>query len=122
MYIYLQDASMQEEAERALTEEFGPDFLAGREVQVLKGEYSMDHLDAWYRTLSGAISQVSGIVYADLDEGKNRIEIVMYPRRRGREEMEAAIATVDVPRVRSQLPTREPETPQKLEARSCHSG
>ena len=97
VYIYLQDASMQEEAERALTEEFGPEFLAGREVQVLKGEYSMDHLDAWYRTLSGAISQVPGIVYTDLDEGKNRIEIVMYPRRRGREEMEAAIATVDVP-------------------------
>ena len=84
--------------ERGLTEEFGPDFLAGREVQVLKGDYSMDHLDAWYRTLSGAISQVPGIVYTDLDEGKNRIEIVMYPRRGGREEMEAAIATVDVPR------------------------
>ena len=98
VYIYLQDASMQEEAERALTEEFGSDFLAGREVQVLKGDYSMDHLDAWYRTLSGAISQVPGIVYTDLDEGKNRIEIVMYPRRGGREEMEAAIATVDVPR------------------------
>ena len=98
VYIYLQDASMQEEAERALNEEFGPDFLSGREVRVLKGEYSMDHLDAWYRTLSGAISQVPGIVYTDLDEGKNRIEIVMYPRRRGREEMEAAIATVDVPR------------------------
>ena len=98
VYIYLQDASMQEEAERALTEEFGPDFLAGREVQVLKGEYSMDHLDAWYRTLSGAISQVPGILYTDLDEGKNRIEIVMYPRRGGREEMEAAIATMDVPR------------------------
>ena len=98
VYIYLQDASMQEEAERALMEEFGSDFLAGREVQVLKGDYSMDHLDAWYRTLSGAISQVPGIVYTDLDEGKNRIEIVMYPRRGGREEMEAAIATVDVPR------------------------
>ena len=98
VFIYLQDASMQEEAERALMEEFGSDFLAGREVQVLKGDYSMDHLDAWYRTLSGAISQVPGIVYTDLDEGKNRIEIVMYPRRRGREEMEAAIATVDVPR------------------------
>ena len=37
-------------------------------------------------------------MYTDLDEGKNRIEIVMYPRRGGREEMEAAIATVDVPR------------------------
>ena len=98
VYIYLQDASMKAEAERALTEEFGPDFLAGREVRVLKGDYSMDHLDAWYRTLSGAVSQVPGIVYTDLDEGKNRIEIVMYPRRGGREEMEAAIATVDVPR------------------------
>ena len=98
VYIYLEDASLKEEAERGLTEEFGSDFLAGREVQVLKGDYSMDHLDAWYRTLSGAISQVPGIVYTDLDEGKNRIEIVMYPRRGGREEMEAAIATVDVPR------------------------
>ena len=97
VYIYLQDASMKAEAERALTEEFGPDFLAGREVRVLEGDYSMDHLDAWHRTLSGAISQVPGIVYTDLDEGKNRIEIVMYPRRWGREEMEATLATVDVP-------------------------
>ena len=98
VYIYLQDASMQAEAECALTEEFGADFLAGREVRVLEGEYSMAHLNAWYRTLVSAISQVPGIVYTDLDEGKNRIEIVMYPRRGGREEMEAAIATVDVPR------------------------
>ena len=98
VYIYLQDASMKAEAERALTEEFGPDFLAGREVRVPEGDYSMDHLDAWHRTLSGAISQVPGIVYTDLDEGKNRIEIVMYPRRWGREEMEATLATVDVPR------------------------
>ena len=98
VYIYLQDASMKAEAERALTEEFGPDFLAGREVRVLEGGYSMDHLDAWHRTLSGAISQVPGIVYTDLDEGKNRIEIVVYPRRWGREEMEATLATVDVPR------------------------
>ena len=83
VYIYLQDASMKAEAERALTEEFGPDFLAGREVRVLEGDHSMDHLDAWHRTLSGAVSQVPGIVYTDLDEGKNRIEIVMYPRRGG---------------------------------------
>ena len=98
VYIYLQDASLKEEAERALEEEFGSDFLAGREVRVLEGDYSMDHLNAWYRTLSGTISQVPGIAYTDLDEGKNRIEIVMYPRRGGREKMEAAIATTDVPR------------------------
>ena len=98
VYIYLQDASMQEDAENVLTEVFGPDFLAGREVRVLEGEYSMAHLDAWYKTMMAVVSQVPGIVYTDLDEAKNRIEIVMYPRRGGREEMEAALATVDVPR------------------------
>ena len=34
VYIYLLDASLKEEAERALTEEYGYDFLAGREVRV----------------------------------------------------------------------------------------
>ena len=98
VYIYLQDASMQEEAERALNEEFGPDFLSGREVRVLKGEYSMDHLNAWYRTVSGVVWHIPGLAWTDLDERKNRIEIGMYPMRGGREEMEAAIATVNVPR------------------------
>ena len=98
VYIYLQDASMQEEAERALTKEFGPDFFKGREVQVLEGEYSMDHLAAWYESVKDVAWQVPGISWSDLDEGKNRIEIGMYPRRGGREEMEAALAIVDVPR------------------------
>ena len=98
VYIYLQDASMQEEAEHALTEDFGPDFLEGREVRVLEGEYSMDHLAAWYESLKDVAWQVPGISWSDLDEGKNRIEISMYPRRGAREEMEAALARVDVPR------------------------
>ena len=48
---------MQEEAESVLTEVFGPDFLAGREVRVLQSEYSMAHLDARYKTLRGVVSQ-----------------------------------------------------------------
>ena len=99
VYIYLQDASMLEEAERVLTEEFGADFLEGNEVEVLEGEYSMAHLARWYRALNNVIGQVPGITcLLILDEGKNRIEIVMQPRRGAREEMEAAIALVDVPR------------------------
>ena len=98
VYIYLQDAQMQERAESVLTEVFGPDLLAGREVRVLEGKYSMTHLDAWYRTLRRVIRQVPVIAWTGLDESINRIEIGMLPRRGGREEMEAAIATVDVPR------------------------
>ena len=72
VYIYLLDASLKEEAERALTEEYGYDFLAGREVRVLEGDYSMDHLDAWYRTIVSVASQVPGLAWTDLDERKNR--------------------------------------------------
>ena len=45
-YIYLQDASKLEDAERVLTEVFETDFLEGREVEVLEGERSMAHLAA----------------------------------------------------------------------------
>ena len=98
VYIYLEDASRLEEAKRVLTEEFGADFLEGSEVRVLEGDYSMAHLADWNRALNEVIWQVPGITLTDLDEGKNRIEIVMQPRRGAREEMEAAIASVDVPR------------------------
>ena len=98
VYIYLQDASMQEVAESVLTEVLGADLLAGREVRVLEGAYSMVHLGEWYKALGSVIFQVPGIAWTDLDEVKNRIEIGMYPRRGGREEMEAALATLDVPR------------------------
>ena len=64
----------------------------------LGGEYSVADLAAWYKALSTVIWQVPGIAWTDLDEAKNRIEIGMYPRRGAREEIEAAIATVDVPR------------------------
>ena len=65
VYIYLQDASLKEEAERALTEEFGSDFLAGREVRVLEGDYSMVYLDAWHKALSD-VMMLSGRFPASL--------------------------------------------------------
>ena len=61
-------------------------------------EYSAADLAAWYEDVMDVVFQVPGIAWTDLDERKNRIEIGMYPRRGGREEMEAALGTVDVPR------------------------
>ena len=61
-------------------------------------EYSAADLAAWYEDVMDVVFQVPGIVWTDLDEGKNRIEIRMYPRRGGSEEMEVALATLDVPR------------------------
>lgn len=98
VYIYLQDPSVQEDAERVVGEVLGPDFLAGRKVQVLQGEYRMVHLKAWYSALGDVVWQVPGVFWTDLNEAENRIEIGMGVRRGGREEMEAAIAAANVPR------------------------
>ena len=61
-------------------------------------EYSMADLAAWYETLKEVVWRVPGISWTDLAERTNRIEIGMFPQRGGREKMEAALATVDVPR------------------------
>ena len=60
-------------------------------------EYSMADLAEWNRTLRDVIWKVAGISYTYLDEPKNRIRIGMQPRRGAREDMEAALASVDVP-------------------------
>ena len=65
----------------------------------------MAHLKAWYRTLNDVVWQDPGVFWTDLDETENRIEIEMGVRRGGREEMQAAIAAVNVLRgpLRSKL-------------------
>ena len=98
VYIYLQDPSVQEDAERVVSEVLGPEFLAGRKVQVLQGEYRTAHLEAWYSALIDVVWQDPAVFSTALDETSNRIEIGMGVRRGGREEMEAAIAAVNVPR------------------------
>ena len=98
VYIYLQDASRLEDAKRVLLEMFGADFFEGSKVEALEGEYSMAHLANWYGALDDVIWQVEGVVMTGLDERMNRIQIDMQPRRGAREEMEAAIASVGVPR------------------------
>ena len=63
-----------------------------------EAEYSIGELAMWYESLSDVIWGVRGIAWTDLNEAKNRIDIGLYPRRMGREEMEAALATLGVPR------------------------
>ena len=96
VFIYLQDALMQEDAERALTEVFGPDFLAGREVEIIEGDYIKSHVAEWHESVGGAMG-VSGVVMSGYEIARNRIEFHMYPRRGGRAELEAAIAAEGVP-------------------------
>ena len=59
--------------------------------------YSAADLARWYERLVD-VKRVPGLAWTDLDEVRNRIEIGVYPLRGVREEWEAALATLDVPR------------------------
>ena len=63
-----------------------------------EAEYSAADLARWYERLVDVTWRVPGIAWTDLNEARNRIEIGIYPLRGAREEWEAALATLDVPR------------------------
>ena len=62
-----------------------------------EAEYSEADLTWWYERLVD-VRKVPGIAWTNLNEASNRIEIGIYPLRGAREEWEAALATLDVPR------------------------
>ena len=62
-----------------------------------EAEYSEADLAWWYERLVD-VRKVPGIAWTNLNEAINRIEIGIYPLRGAREEWEAALATLDVPR------------------------
>ena len=62
-----------------------------------EAEYSAADLARWYERLVD-VRKVPGIAWTNLNEASNRIEIGIYPLRGAREEWEAALETLDVPR------------------------
>ena len=63
-----------------------------------EAEYSAADLARWYERLVDVTWRVPGFAWTDLNEARNRIEIGIYSLRGAREEWEAALATLDVPR------------------------
>ena len=63
-----------------------------------EAEYSAADLARWYERLVDVTWRVPGFAWTDLNEARNRIEIGIYPLPGAREEWEAALATLDVPR------------------------
>ena len=58
----------------------------------------MAQLARWWSAHGDVIIRVQGIIGTGLDETAQRIKIRILPRRGAREEMEAALSTIDVPR------------------------
>ena len=62
-----------------------------------EAEYSETDLAWWYERLLD-VRKVPGIAWTNLNEASNHIEKDIYSLRRAREEWDAALATLDVPR------------------------
>lgn len=100
VYVYMLDPSQEEAAAKAAVSILGSEWFSRniREVRVLQGEYRMADLTRWYNLMRDTVWSVPGLFSTDLDEGKNRIEIEMRPRRAAREEMEETLASLGIPR------------------------
>ncbi len=99
VYVYMADSSQQEAAEEAARIILGRERFEQeiREVRVLQAQYSMRQLSTWYNLMRDAVWSVAEVSWTDLNEGNNRIEIRMLPRPGARQEMEAALAPLNIP-------------------------
>ena len=61
-------------------------------------DYSIAQLDRWQNAHGDGLFRIPGVTGIGLDERAHRITIYMAPRRGTREELEAALSTLDVPR------------------------
>lgn len=71
--VYLLDPAERPAAEQALAA-----FVASRgftlaDLRVLQGNYEYAQLDGWYRQARVSVFSVAGIVFGDVDEGRNRL-------------------------------------------------
>ena len=72
--VYLTDHNQKAAAEQAIAAVFGRERIPTGGVQALKGDYGFHQLQGWF-TRIGALFNIPGVVYTDIDERVNRLEI-----------------------------------------------
>lgn len=70
---WLTDPGQRGAAMRALAPWFAAEGLDASRLQVLKGDFAYDQLQRWFDDASPLALAVPGAVFADLDEGSNRL-------------------------------------------------
>jgi hypothetical protein len=73
--IYLKDAAQRGAAESALTPWFSSHGRAPATMQVRRAEFEWADLDRWFTQTSVEALGVSGVVFTDADEARNRVRI-----------------------------------------------
>lgn len=71
--VYLTDAAQRPAAEQALAGFVASRGFAPAQLRVVQGDFEYAQLDAWYRLARAGVFSVAGIIYGDVDEGRNRL-------------------------------------------------
>jgi hypothetical protein len=95
--VYLTNLEGRPAAERALAAAFGAEGLRGRGIQVRQGQYGFSQLKTW-QDEAGAVFDLPGVVFTDVDETLNRVAIGV--------ENKAAGAAVTQALMRLQIPLK----------------
>ena len=74
--VYLIDPAQKVMAEHAIGAVFGAARIPAGGVQTLKGTYGFHQLHTWYNHL-GAVFNIQGVVYTDIDEKTNRLTVAV---------------------------------------------
>jgi hypothetical protein len=94
--VYLTDARARGAAAQALAPFLRSRGLDASTLQVVRGDFGYDQLDRWFQRASPAALELPGAVFADLDEGANRLRIGVRPGPAAA-RVRAALARVGIP-------------------------
>lgn len=73
--IYLKDAAQKENAGRALGRYFQAAGINPSQLRVVRGQFDWTELERWFTLASSDVLALPGTVFADADEGSNRVTI-----------------------------------------------
>jgi hypothetical protein len=73
--VYLTDLRQRETAERALAGVAREHGFAASALRVRQGEFTYQQLGGWFGHASSRVLALPGVVYADLDEARNRVTV-----------------------------------------------
>jgi hypothetical protein len=73
--VYLTDVRQRGAAERALAQTLGEHGATPAQLRVVQGDYDYQQLDGWLDQMASDALAVPGVVYVDLDEGRNRLRV-----------------------------------------------
>lgn len=106
------ERSVAESAQRAMAKLWDDQDLAALRPVVLRADYDFLTLSRWYRRMTGPVFGVDGVVFTDIDEGRNRLAIGVEDPAQQRPMVEPKLREQGIPLEAVVIEQAEPADPE----------